>query len=42
MDLVGDRDRLIEWAKAKGDDGLVAYRASKNAASVDDLPGYPA
>jgi hypothetical protein len=42
MDLVGDRDRLIEWAKAKGDDGLVDYRASKNATSVDDLPGYPA
>ena len=41
MDLVGDRDRLIEWATAKGDDELVAYRASKNATSVDDLPGFP-
>jgi len=40
MDLVGDRDRLIEWATAKGDDGLVAYRASKNATSIDALPGY--
>jgi hypothetical protein len=41
MDVVGDRDRLIEWSKAKGDDGLVAYRASKNAASIDGHPGYP-
>ena len=42
MDLVGDRDRLPEWSTAKGEDGLVEYRASKNAASVDNLPGYPA
>jgi hypothetical protein len=42
MDLVGDRDRLLEWATSKGDDGLVAYRASKNAASIDGRPGYPA
>jgi hypothetical protein len=42
LDLVGDRDRLIEWANAKGDDGLVDYRASKNATSIDALPGYPA
>jgi hypothetical protein len=39
MDLVGDRDRLLDWARAKGDDGLVAYRESKNATSVDALPG---
>ena len=31
MDLVSDRDRLLDWARAKGDDGLVEYRASKNA-----------
>jgi Pyridoxamine 5'-phosphate oxidase len=42
MDLVGDRDRLLEWAVAKGDDGLVDYWASKNAASIDGLPGLPA
>jgi hypothetical protein len=42
MDLVGDRDRLLDWATAKGDDGLVAYRGNKNATSIDDLPGYPA
>jgi hypothetical protein len=42
MDLVGDRDRLLEWSNAKGEDGLVEYRASKNATSIDALPGYPA
>src|SRR4051812_16831954 len=40
MDAVGDRDRLLDWARAKGDDGLVAYRESKNATSIDALPGY--
>jgi hypothetical protein len=35
----GDRSRLHEWAEARGVDGLVAYRASKNAASIDGLPG---
>jgi hypothetical protein len=39
MDLVSDRDRLLDWASAKGDDGLADYRASKNARSIDDLPG---
>jgi hypothetical protein len=39
MDLVGDRDRLLEWARAKGDDGLVEYWASKNALSIDGIPG---
>lgn len=39
MDLVSDRDRLLDWARAKGDDGLAEYRASKNARSIDDLPG---
>ncbi len=39
MDLVSDRDRLLDWARAKGDDGLEEYRASKNARSIDDLPG---
>jgi len=42
MDLVGDRDRLLDWARAKGDDGLVAYRESKNATSIDGRPGLPA
>jgi hypothetical protein len=41
MDLVGDRDRLLEWSTAKGEAGLLEYRASKNAASIDALPGLP-
>lgn len=39
MSYEGDRDKLNEWAEARGVDGLVAYRASKNAASIDGLPG---
>ena len=42
MDLVGDRERLLDWARAKGDDGLVEYRAKKNAVSIDGLPGITA
>lgn len=41
MDLVGDRDRLLDWARAKGDDELLAYRATKSAASIDGRPGFP-
>ncbi len=41
MDLVEDRDRLLRWAEAKGDDGLVDYRAKKNASSIDGLAGFP-
>ena len=40
MDLVADRDRLIEWAEKRGDDGLREYRSRKNAASIDGLPGF--
>jgi Pyridoxamine 5'-phosphate oxidase len=39
MDLVDDRDRLVDWAKSKGDDGIAAYWDSKNALSIDGLPG---
>jgi hypothetical protein len=39
MELVGDRDRLIDWAEKRGEQGIVDYWASKNAASVDGLPG---
>jgi Pyridoxamine 5'-phosphate oxidase len=42
MDLVEDRDRLEQWAVAKGHDGLVAYRETKNATSIDGRPGYGA
>jgi hypothetical protein len=42
MDLVSDRDRLLDWARAKGDDGLVEYRATRNAVSIDGMPGLGA
>jgi len=40
MDYVGQRDRLIEWAEARGPEGLVDYRHNKNAASIDGLPAF--
>jgi hypothetical protein len=39
MDLVDDRDRLLEWAKGRGDDGIAAYWEAKNTVSIDGLPG---
>lgn len=35
------RDNLDHWAEKKGPEGVPAYRAEKNAASIDDLPGLP-
>ena len=42
MDLVEDRERLLDWARAKGADGVVEYRQKKNAVSIDGLPGIDA
>ncbi len=42
MDLVGERDQLPRWAESRGPEGLAAYRAEKNAHSLDGLPGIPA
>lgn len=42
MSFEGDRPELERWARRKGDDGLAAYRADKNAASIDGLPGLDA
>lgn len=39
MSYEGERETLVEWAERKGDDGLDAYRAEKNTASIDGLPG---
>ena len=39
MDLVEERDLLRLTAGKKGPDGMDAYRAHHNAASIDGLPG---
>jgi hypothetical protein len=31
----GDRPSLINWAQAKGEEGLAAYRRDKNLYSID-------
>lgn len=38
MAYEGERDQLVKWAERKSDDELVAYRAQKNASSIDALP----
>lgn len=35
----GERDQLLQFAERRGPDGLVEYRAEKNAVSIDGLPG---
>lgn len=35
MEVLAERPTLIEWAERKGPDRLVAYRAEKNAVSID-------
>lgn len=37
-EYVGERPTLSKWAENKGPEGLVAYRAEKNACSIDGLP----
>lgn len=38
LSYAGARDQLVDWAERKGPDGLTAYRAEKNAESIDGLP----
>lgn len=38
MTYAGERDDLDRWAEAKGPDGLAAYWAEKNTASLDGRP----
>ena len=38
MDFRADRDQLDRWARKRGEEGLAAYRAERNAASIDGLP----
>ena len=35
----GERDRLLDWVADKTDDELIDYRTTKNAVSIDGLPG---
>ena len=42
MALVEERDVLDSWARHRGPEKLVEYRASKNAASLDGPPALPA
>ena len=39
MSVVEERDLLRLGAEKRGPDGLAAYRAEKNAVSIDGLPG---
>ena len=39
MDLVGPREELVGSAERKGEEKLAAYRARRNAVSIDGLPG---
>jgi len=38
MEYVGQRETLLDWAEAKGDDALEIYRRDKNSRSIDTLP----
>lgn len=41
MEMTGERDLLRLQAEKKGVEGMSAYRAEKNARSIDGLPGFP-
>lgn len=41
MEFVGERDLLRLGAVKRGPEGMAAYRAEKNAQSIDGLPGLP-
>ena len=38
LEHVGDRDLLTQWSSRKTDEELAAYRAARNATSIDGLP----
>ena len=42
LEYEGDRDQLGKFAERRGSDGLAKYRAEKNSASIDGLPGLDA
>jgi hypothetical protein len=41
MEFVGERDNLTRWATGKGEAGLLEYRETRNAESIDGLAGLP-
>jgi hypothetical protein len=41
MDFVGQRPLLPQWAARKHPDGIAEYQATRNAESIDGLPGLP-
>ncbi|QHC67960.1 pyridoxamine 5'-phosphate oxidase family protein [Rathayibacter oskolensis] len=41
MELTGERDLLRLQAEKKGPEGMAEYRATRNAVSIDGLPGFP-
>lgn len=41
-EFVDERDTLLKWAESKGPEGVAAYHVTRNARSIDGLPGLPA
>ena len=41
-EFVGERPQMAAWIEKKGAEGLVQYRATRNRASIDGLPGVRA
>lgn len=39
FDYAGERDTLLDWGRAKGEDGVREYRRKNNKKSLDGLPG---
>ena len=39
MGFVADREAMPKWAEKKGPEGIIEYQRTKNARSLDGLPG---
>jgi len=39
-ELKEEREKLVEWAENKGENGLLEYRQTKNQMSIDGLPTH--
>jgi len=40
FDYQGEREKLIEWAEKKGEDGIRQYWMDRNQQSLDDIPTH--